>query len=334
MLKKAGIAYFIIPFVLSKYFLINAVNTYRWGIQAKQLLKKMAKKDNIVLWIEGNYTFGALGMAVKQYPYILQHQEMFRSNLERKIIKKIINNAIVNVIPEYNRGQLYRMFFSLNELPVILPNKTYFLPDAYQLKLLKEKYREIYDKLSNKKNILFQGGVGRERDLTQYVRAIKLLRDTDDYRLVVLGKDYDGLIAYYAEIDNSLIHIDHVDAPDYLFITSLAYIGIITYTPASLNTLYCAPNKLFEYSAFGIPVVAKDIPGLKYTVEYNNFGIVVDESNIDSIIDAIRHITDNYDIYSLNGKNYYNSVDNEMIIKSILKKVEGICNAKSDSCIN
>lgn len=103
-----------------------------------------------------------------------------------------------------------------------------------------------------------------ERDLSNFIRAIKELGS--EYKLVLLGKDRD-MLRKYRQIDDSLIHIEFIPAPDYLLFTSMCHMGIVTYDPGTLNTAYCAPNKIFEYAAFGKPMIANNIPGLKVLSE-------------------------------------------------------------------
>ena len=55
-------------------------------------------------------------------------------------------------------------------------------------------------------------------------------------------------------------------------ITSYARIGINFYRPNCLNKAFCAPNKIYEFSGFGIPIIGNDIPGLKNTIGLNNAG--------------------------------------------------------------
>ena len=51
----------------------------------------------------------------------------------------------------------------------------------------------------------------------------------------------------------------------------MASIGVLSYFPRSgsigrtLNPLYCAPNKIFEYSKYGIPMISNDVPALRYS---------------------------------------------------------------------
>lgn len=129
------------------------------------------------------------------------------------------------------------------------------------------------------------------------------------------------MLRKYKQIDDSLIHIEFIPAPDYLLFTSMCYIGIVTYDPFTLNTAYCAPNKIFEYAAFGKPMIANNIPGLKVLSEAGA-GETINENDISSIKEAILLIDKDYEKYRSAALGFFNSVDNEEIISRSLKSLD------------
>lgn len=119
------------------------------------------------------------------------------------------------------------------------------------------------------------------------------------------------------------INIDYIPAPLHLEITSNAYIGLLFYNPDSLNKAFCAPNKIFEYSCFGLPIIGNDIPGLKNTIGNAGAGICT-EFSYERIKEALETIVKNYDEFSANSLRFYSSVDNTVTMKKIVSDV-GIC---------
>lgn len=315
-LKEEKIEVFIIPtkgndkiMKLFHYFM------FRW--KTKKILKRHHQKQESLLWVEGAYTLVSLGAIIKKYNYILQIQELHENtSYQLRAIKKVIYSSKAVFMPEYNRAILYQVWFKLKKRPYVLPNKPYFLPNEASLMKLSIKYNELVSNLKDSKIILYQGLINSERDLSNFVRAVKEIGDS--YKLVILGKDY-GILSKYKDINPDIIHIDFLPAPDYLFITSLAHIGIVTYDPYRLNTTYCAPNKIFEYSSFGVPMIGNDVPGLFYPISNNNAGIIVDSNNVQSIIDAIHEIDNQHDYYSENSRKIYDSIDNKEIIRKVLE---------------
>ena len=106
----------------------------------------------------------------------------------------------------------------------------------------------------------------------------------------------------------------------HLQITANAYIGLVFYRDDQLNKVFCAPNKIFEYSFFGVPIIANNLPGLKNTIGKANAGICV-EFTYENIADAFEIIENHYEEISINGVNFYNSVDNVSTINKIVEKL-------------
>ena len=66
-------------------------------------------------------------------------------------------------------------------------------------------------------------------------------------------------------------------------------------------------------------MICNDIPGLKFTVEYNQMGLCCDLNSEDSIISALTDICCKYEVFSKNAFKFYESVD---ISKKILDFVD------------
>jgi glycosyltransferase involved in cell wall biosynthesis len=300
-------AFKIIEYLMFRKFVFSIINKYA------------NKKSDLLLWIEGAYTMVALGKNIKKYNYILQIQELHeKDKLYLYVIGKVIHEAKAVFMPEYNRTVLYQIRFKLKQRPVVLPNKPYFIPSKESLEQLKEKYKDKITIFQKKKVILYQGQIFEERNLSNYIRAIK--RIGKEYQIILLGHDH-GILQQYLEIDPELIHIDFVPAPDYLLFTSLAYIGIVSYNPYELNSAYCAPNKIYEYAAFSLPMLGNDIPGLKHIFEQHKIGVLVNENDENSIINGISEISNHLEKYKEQARKFYDTVDNIETINNILNKM-------------
>lgn len=108
-------------------------------------------------------------------------------------------------------------------------------------------------------------------------------------------------------------------------VTRLATLGVLSYFPVSenyadvINPIYCAPNKIFEYAKYGIPMISNDIPGLHYIYKEFRCGEAVEYPMApESIAKTIEKICDNIDAYRQGAKDYYDSVNIEAIVKQII----------------
>lgn len=321
-LSKYNVEPKVIVNKFSKYGKVGKVLSYYNFRKATFDIVEQEKKKHcsVLLWIEGAQTIVALGSRINNYPHILQIQELHEnSKMQLKAISKVINSAEAVFMPEYNRAAIYRVWFKLDKMPYLLPNKPEVVCNDEELGKISEKHRERLELLKGKKVIIYQGFLGKDRDLTPFVKAVKELGG--DYRLAVMG-EYRKAVDQYKEIDPQLIHISYTPAPEHLAFTAKSYIGILSYNPHILNNAFCAPNKIFEYAKFGIPVLCNELPGLKWLLDSNKAGLAVDITSVEDIKKAILEIDNNYQEYSKNAQNLYNSVDNKNTIRVALSRID------------
>ncbi len=275
-----------------------------------------------ILWIMSNITIKHLGDRLLKYNYNLHLFELVDSlyyfgkfRLAKINLKELCKRANKVIVCEYNRAHITKTWFELENLPIIITNKA--APNKIEKKssiIHDKKGKEVLQSINGKKIILYQGIVDKERPIEIIAEAIEQLSDEFVF-LVMTGSCCDQLKRY-----KKTIVIPFVAPPYHLEITSHAYIGILIYTPvygsfsSPLNAIYCAPNKLYEYSQFGLPMMGNDIPGLKYTIEYKKMGICVEKLEIEEIKKAIKVIEDSYGEYSKNAQRFYKQSSNEMAI--------------------
>lgn len=314
--ESKGIKLHIISFENSFSILKKIRSTLKFRRYIKNFLK-----TNIydLVWVEGGGVYRWAYDIFEKYPFVMQVSELFdtkKTQPVRKGIGKVIHKSSAVVMPELNRATLYQVEYGLKQRPIVLPNKPYFYLTEEDEARCKKKYEKELAVFKEKKVILYQGIIHKERDLSNYIKAVKELGD--DYRLVLLGKDY-GVLSEYRKINPEIIHINFIPAPDYLYFTSHAYAGIVTYEPTTLNCAYCAPNKIYEYGRYSLPMIANEIPGLIYTIGQAGAGVIVDEKSVESIKEGILKLDANHLKYAQNARKFYDDTDNVATIKKILE---------------
>lgn len=283
-----------------------------------------------LLWVFSTITLKHLGRKLLKRNYILHLFELvenlyyfnhyFPINLQL-----YCKNAKDVVVCEYNRAHITKTWMHLNKLPFVLPNKPYIDDIVKNNKITSsEEVDSLIRNLSNKKIILYQGIIDKERPLETFIHAIDSLGD--EYAFLIMS-DHNP----YANIKSKNCYfINYIPAPKHLEVTSHAFIGVLSYVPnydgysSPLNSIYCAPNKTYEYAAFGIPMIGNDIPGLTYSLEYNKMGVCVDISKQNEIIAAIKNIEKEYLMYSKNSLTFYDKANVKEIINEILLNKENI----------
>jgi glycosyltransferase involved in cell wall biosynthesis len=69
-----------------------------------------------------------------------------------------------------------------------------------------------------------------------------------------------------------------------------AAVGVIPYEPVGLNNTYTTPNKLFDYMAAGLPVVASRLPELIRFVEQGEMGLTFTPGDAAALATALNEV--------------------------------------------
>ncbi len=297
----------------------------------KNIIKKEYNKNNTYIWLLHTETASLFTNLLGQFNIIVHLLEF--KNPREKIAYKILNpfsniNKRINlatkiVCCEYNRAHIAKAIYNLNSLPYILPNKPYIkeINNDYYLPI---EIKNKIEKYVNKRIILYQGIFIPERKLDDYINAMNYL--SDDYVMFLMGNQNNLYYELKKKYESDrIIFLPFLSPPTHLEITRRAYIGILTYIPdehtidQAINVLYCAPNKLYEYSMFGIPMIANDLPALRFAFSQNKGGICVKEMEAKQIATAINELNKNYNIYSQASYDLYNNVNMLNIVKEIIR---------------
>lgn len=67
--------------------------------------------------------------------------------------------------------------------------------------------------------------------------------------------------------------VPHAELPQYY---ERADIGLVLYKPINLNTQLAAPNKVYEFWSYGIPIIAPNLQGLTSQVVREDQGVLID----------------------------------------------------------
>lgn len=263
-----------------------------------------------------------------------EHASSIPMKLKLPFIKKIVGNFIFLIERMFSRfvdhiivvrEDLILRFTSYGckniSIVMVCPSKEQY--NCY------EKRKEL---MSETITIVHEGNLDiKTRGLDKYLYAAKeVLRKYPEVQFITIGRapkeDIEWMNSFIREnkLEDNFTFTGWIDfnkIPDFLY---NADIGILLLQPISKNNIMGIPNKLFDYMAAGIPIVACNYPNISKIINECNCGLLIDPSNYLDIAKAIINLIENKE-YSkklgLNARNCFESIYNWEIMGTRLLNV-------------
>lgn len=299
----------------------------------RQLPAKFRKElDNSdVVWVlhENTFLLGGKAFADALGPYLYTMYELcIKNGRVPRVYDYGARKALLTVVPEYNRSHIVKAYYALPHMPAIVPNQPLDHPRRKNLPIsdpaIAARIAEL--KQAGKKIVMYMGILSSERPLEPVIEAVEHM---NGYVLAVLG----GRTPYLDRLEKAMagrfVYLGSVKPPHHLEVASHADVAYISYVPGngSINAVFCAPNKVYEFAGFGIPMLCNDNPGLKYTVEYSGMGICVPELTVSEITAALKRIDANTEAMGEAAKRYY---DSESVEQAVIRTLERYLSVKGE----
>lgn len=142
-------------------------------------------------------------------------------------------------------------------------------------------------------NLIYVGGVTRERGLEMALKALRLL-PMQNLRLHIIGAGREPDLIEMLQADSRVVMHGRIDWTELNRHYIRSHVGLALYQP--LESFYYCPGenavKVIEYMAAGIPVLCSDFPGLRAFVEDAGCGVVVQPDDPQAIAAKIRQLAE------------------------------------------
>lgn len=204
--------------------------------------------------------------------------------LERRYLRSADSVVAVNASIAVEYGRRY------GRQPLVVRNCASRLPADLQVRDL----RLMAGLPLDAQVVLYQGGFAAGRGLEVCVAAVPGLPARAHLVLLGFGPMRDELVglAELVGVADRVHVVDAVPPEELLSCTASATVGLMPYQPVSRNNMLALPNKIFEYTTAGVPVVASDLPELRRIVVDAGCGQVYDSFDPLMLAAALREVLD------------------------------------------
>lgn len=269
------------------------IKRYFWTVFF--LFKAIISKNTIIYTSDYQVLFIAFKLFKllgKSNVKLIYHQyELLESEHKRNILQKIKSNkSFIDfvIFPEINR---LNYFINHTDFP---SKNSFVFPNTCCVNKEKPIRNSILNQFKIDDIIIAHiGNVGFNHFFNEFIHSFNSAKLPQNYKLIFIGKQSDELKKYTrSNLFNNIYFFDEIPHKELSSIYSYIDYGLILYKPIDLNFDYCAPNKLYEYWAHGVPVLAHNLKGLTDIVS-NNLGYLKDFNNLSTdIFTNIKKLTE------------------------------------------
>jgi glycosyltransferase involved in cell wall biosynthesis len=164
-----------------------------------------------------------------------------------------------------------------------------------------EVFAAAYERCPHKENqLVYLGGLSAVRGARIMVDImVELAATHPQVQLLCIGPFNEPFVeketrAYVSDLGMAdtiryIPFVPHEQVADYLV---RAQVGLIPWQPSLQTQKMVNPNKVFEYMACGLPLVASDLPSLRYIMQQSEAGLTAKADDSAAHAAAIRRLLD------------------------------------------
>lgn len=154
----------------------------------------------------------------------------------------------------------------------------------------------------------------RKNRLVGYIGSLQLKKGVDvllaafqqlpaDHRLVLVGGRNEDEIRPVREMARSLGLADRIEITGWLpyhrvqeYLARIS-VGVVPLKDIFYNRYLTAPNKLFDYLSYGIPIVASDLPAMRDFISHDQEGLLVQPDNPTALAQTVAAVMADAGLY-------------------------------------
>lgn len=157
---------------------------------------------------------------------------------------------------------------------------------------LESEFKGYLEQHKGGKNLLFLGGdVSKSRGIPRFLEILKGL--PAEYRLTMIGVKERVIIERLERlleekgVRDRVTYFHPLRLKTIFTLSPYFYMGLCLVQPINESYKHSLANKLFEYTAMGLPILASNIPDQKALLERYGNGLIIDVHNREESIERI-----------------------------------------------
>ena len=243
-----------------------------------------------------------------------------------KILEKYVINKFNHIIVVTEEAENIVINAGINREKISIVGNT---PELKLIDNMEIVNNEDIDYIKKRYSAIYTGGITSDRGISVVLNAIpQIIGKIPNFLFVVIGRGYatEELLDLIRgkELQDYVRWIGWVDHEKLYSYISASKIGIIPHD-VSDHTNTTIPNKIFDYMACGIPVVASNAVPMMKIIKEENCGKIFISGNSVSLAEEIISLNNTTIRYGENGKvavyKKYNWEKEEILIKQIVERV-------------
>ncbi len=248
-------------------------------------------------------------------------RKAFRASVMTKVERYLVKRVNLMVCVSNAAAEYFASTYNINK-PMVVTNCS-----------LKKEILTDFDEKHSGFEIINHGQFYPGRGFEEMIEVAELIKQYKDIRICVrgFGRLEESMRKNVIEkkVDNFVFY-PPVNVEQLISEASLSHVGIAITKPICLNFKLSVSNKLFEYTAAGLPVIMSDIPEHRYLNNKYNFGIIVSDDLPSSMSEAILRLYNDPALYQQlanNAKRMSREINWENEFKKLLCAEKNMLNA-------
>ena len=243
---------------------------------------------------KGRYTYYQLEIEEEMHP---------GKNPTPKILRKVINLLAIRLTDYLLSPQEDRLKLAKNKYPFC---RGYYL--VYNCQPLSPLKEGIIKSPVSKPTVLYSGQLTDWIEIDLLLNTIRSLYHR--FKFVLVGECLDQKILgriYKAQKEKQLLYLGYLPNSEISQYYHQAQIGLVLWKQFNQTTRFSAPNKLFEYISWGLPVVSTQLYSVAKWNQLYKFGIVLAHNDTMSLKSALISLSSprSYAAFARHGSYLY-----------------------------